>query len=125
MAEPYEIAFAIESQRQAIADAVAGAVKARKIQERQECRERRERHACWQDRGLDALKHAQHPRARTAGAKATAMDARGTAGTDSRQTSRISTVASMAFWEWLAPAVGVIVGTAVMLTLLVTACFLL
>ena len=124
MAEPYEIAFAVESQRQAIADAVAGAVKAREMQERQECRERRERHACWQDRGLDALKHAQHPRARTAGAKATAMGARGTAGTD-RQTSRITTVASMAFWEWLAPAVGVIVGTAVMLTLLVTACFLL
>ena len=36
MAEPFEIAFAVESQRQAIADAVAGAVKAREMQERQE-----------------------------------------------------------------------------------------
>ena len=109
----------IETHRLTMARAVAGAVQARQEQVRQERRERR------QNKNDDVLKYAQQPRARTASAKGTAMDASGTAGTDSRQTSLISTVATVAFWEWLVPAVDVIVGTAAMLTLLVTASFLL
>ncbi len=125
MAELYEISFALDAHRRAMEQAVAGAVQARQDRERLERRERRERRDLRQSKNNDVLKHVQQTRVRAASAKATAMDARGNDATDSRQTSRISTVASMAFWEWLAPAVGVIVGTAVMLTLLVTACFLL
>ena len=50
MAELYEIAFAIESQRESIARAAAGAVHERQEQARQERRVRR------QDRHADVLK---------------------------------------------------------------------
>lgn len=62
MAEPFETAFAVESQRQAIADAVAGAVHARQEQDRQEQtarqerREHRERRIRRQDKHADVLK---------------------------------------------------------------------
>ncbi|MCR5259343.1 MAG: hypothetical protein K6E40_14440 [Desulfovibrio sp.] len=71
MAELYEISFALEAHRRAIADAVAGAVQARDVQAGQERHESRERRAFRQDRHVDVLKQARQPDARTAGAKAT------------------------------------------------------
>ncbi len=62
MAEPFEIAFAVESQRESIARVVAGAVKARQEQDRQEQtarqerREHRERRVRRQDKHADVLK---------------------------------------------------------------------
>ncbi len=62
MAELYEIAFAVESQRQALADAVDRAVHARQEQDRQEQtakqerREHRERRVRRQDKHADVLK---------------------------------------------------------------------
>ena len=56
MAEPFEIAFAVESQRESIARAVAGAVKARQEQDRQERRERRARCSLRQDKHAGVLK---------------------------------------------------------------------
>ena len=56
MAEPFETAFAVKSQRQAIADAVAGAVQTRQEQDRQERRERRARCSLRQDKHADVLK---------------------------------------------------------------------
>ena len=70
MAELYEIAFAIESQRRAMARAPNGAVPARQVQARQERRGRREKRVRRQDRHADVLKHARQPDAGTAGAKA-------------------------------------------------------
>ncbi len=144
MAEPFEIAFAVESQRQSIADAVAGAVKAREMQERQECRDRRERRDLRQDKGLDALKHARQPEAGTAGAKVAVMEARASAclsagsrtATDrfpfpactpaaKTTPSRFVATADHVFWTWLIPATGVVAGIFAMLAVLLTACFLL
>ncbi len=75
MAELYEIAFAIESQRESIARAVAGAVHERQEQDRQEQarqkrREQRKLRPLRQDKGLDALKlkHARQPGAVDLGA---------------------------------------------------------
>ncbi len=64
MAELYEIAFAIESQRESIARTAAGAVHerqehAREVQARQERRRHRERLAFRQDKSGDALKQAR------------------------------------------------------------------
>ena len=56
MAEPYEITFALESQRRAIADAAAGAVQARQEQDRQERRGRRNRQSLRQDKSQVRLK---------------------------------------------------------------------
>ena len=56
MAELYEIAFAIESQRRAMARAPNGAVPARQVQARQERRGRREKRVRRQDRHADVLK---------------------------------------------------------------------
>ena len=62
MAEPFETAFAVKSKRQAIADAVAGAVQAWEVQARQEQtarqerREHRERRVRRQDKHADVLK---------------------------------------------------------------------
>ena len=107
MAELYEIAFAIESQRESIARAATGAVHerqehAREVQARQERRRRRERLAFRQDKGLDALKHARQSGAGNLGAgwKPFAMKASAAA----RKSLALSREAMAIAREWEATA---------------------
>ena len=145
MAEPYEIAFAIESQHRAVAGAVHERQERERL-ERRERRERRNRRAFRQDKGNDALKQARQTGAGTAGAKATAMETRAIAeqsmaasriqavtldgperrrkSAGRREPSRFATAASHAFWTWLVPAIGVLAGAAVLFMVLLLHCFL-